>query len=262
MTRKHFQQRLILQILFCGILFTSAAFAQTDPDPNSPTPVLVDVLQTTPELVGTGSRILLRVTNVDLMDGEGANAFRVYAEDANKRLFRFRVLRLEAIDKARKTFALTVELTDELGIWTDPPSGDLLLSVSWRGLASNWVRIGAGATQKVWKSDSRDTTAKPSSANRVGYFWSGDRIRFLEQTTFGPTAALDARVRRIGLRTWLNEQFEMPYPSGGSPYPNFALRPTTLPTDCNGQIDDGVPDPDPFCYPYYYPMYPVQNWFY
>jgi uncharacterized protein (DUF1800 family) len=251
---------MILPLLF--ILFTSAVFAQTDPDPNSPTPVLLDVAQTTPALVGTGSRIVLRVTNIDLMDGEGANAFRVYAEDANKHLYRFRVLRLQAIDKQRTTLALTVELTDELGVWNEPPTGDMLVSVSWRGIASNWVRIGGGGAQKVWNANQQDTTSKPSSANRVGYFWSGDRIRFLEQTTFGPTAALDARVRRIGLRTWLNEQFEMPYPSTGSPYPNFALRPTTLPTDCNGQIDDGVPDPDPFCYPNYYTMYPVQNWFY
>jgi hypothetical protein len=29
------------------------------------------------------------------------------------------------------------------------------------------------------------------------------RIRFLEQATFGPTQALDSRLRRIGLRTWL-----------------------------------------------------------
>ena len=27
----------------------------------------------------------------------------------------------------------------------------------------------------------------------VGYRWSGDRMRFLEQATFGPTAALDNR---------------------------------------------------------------------
>lgn len=262
MTRHYFQQRLILPILFCGIVLTSAVIGQSDPDPNSPVPVLLEISQTTPASLGPGSRVLIRVTNIDLMEGEAASAFRVYAEDANKHLYRFRVLRLQAVDTQRNTFALTAEFTDELGVWTEPPAGDLLVSVSWRGLASNSVRIRIGAAQKVWKSNQQDTVAKPNSANRVGYFWSGDRIRFLEQTTFGPTPALDARVRRIGLRTWLNEQFEMPYPSTGSPYPNFGLRPTTLPTDCNGQIDDGVPDPDPFCYPNYYTMYPVQNWFY
>lgn len=264
MTRQNPHQRLILSILFCGVLLlSSAVFAQPDPDPNSPVPVLLDVSQTTSVRVAPGSRVLFYVTNVDLMEGESANAFRVYAEDSNKRLYRFRVLRLQAVDKQRKTFQLTVELTDELGVWSDPPSGDLLVSVSWRGLASNWIRLGSGSAQiRKSNNDAVDATAKPSSPNRVGYFWSGDRIRFLEQTTFGPTAALDSRVRRIGLRTWLNEQLEMPYPSSGFPYPNFALRPTTLPTDCNGQIDDGLPDSDPFCYPNYYTMYPVQNWFY
>jgi hypothetical protein len=49
-------------------------------------------------------------------------------------------------------------------------------------------------------------------------------MRFLEQATFGPTPALAARIRRIGLRTWLNEQFETSYPSADNPYPNIPLK--------------------------------------
>ena len=97
-------------------------------------------------------------------------------------------------------------------------------------------------------------------SSAVGYLWSGDRMRFLEQSTFGPTKALDTRVRRLGLRTWLADQFETAYPS--LPYPAFQLVPTFPPPNCNGQIDGGNPDPDPFCFVNHYTMYPVQNWFY
>ncbi len=276
----------LLRVLLGVILFTCSVSAQTDPDPNSPVPVLLAATNAKQVRVAgknakgasilpqarTGSfapnsRMLLYVTKVDLMNGEGANAFRVYGEDASGRIYRFRVLRLDAVEKQKNTFALTVEMKDELEIWSEPPAGDILLSVAWRGLVSNRLRLGRGATAKdgaanVEASIEADEREKTDELSRVGYFWSGDRTRFLEQTTFGPTPALDARVRRIGLRTWLNEQFELPYPSPATPYPNFPLRPTTLPTDCNGQIDDSQPDPDPFCYPNHYTMYPVQNWFY
>jgi uncharacterized protein (DUF1800 family) len=96
-------------------------------------------------------------------------------------------------------------------------------------------------------------------SNIVGYRWSGDRKRFMEQATFGATDALNRRIQRIGLRSWLAEQFEMPYPT--IPYPNFPLRPTNPPQNCNG-LADPDPDPDPLCYPNHYSMYPMQNWFY
>ncbi|MCV4615302.1 hypothetical protein OFM04_35925, partial [Escherichia coli] len=53
----------------------------------------------------------------------------------------------------------------------------------------------------------------PVENDYIGYRFAGDRIRFLEQAAFGPTVALDQRIRRIGIRTWLAEQFEAPYPS-------------------------------------------------
>jgi uncharacterized protein (DUF1800 family) len=76
------------------------------------------------------------------------------------------------------------------------------------------------------------------------------------------TDELDQRIRRIGLRVWLAEQFAAPYPSENNPHPAFPLKPTNPPADCNGLIDAGLPDPDPFCFVNHYSMYPVQNWFY
>src|SRR5690349_5176183 len=91
------------------LCLTSLSNAQTgDPDPNSPLPVLLSGSDTTRVLATkstakprTGiprssedrfdpnSRATLYVTNVQLMKGEGSSAFRVYAEDARRRLFRF-----------------------------------------------------------------------------------------------------------------------------------------------------------------------------
>ena len=107
--------------------------------------------------------------------------------------------------------------------------------------------------------------AAPETPDYVGYRYSGDRIRFLEQATFGPTAALDDRLRRIGLRTWLAEQFEEPYPT--FTYPDFPLMNGTPPSDCNGTSNpNSTPvdpvDPDPLCFRNTYSMYPVQNWFF
>jgi uncharacterized protein (DUF1800 family) len=274
----------ILSVLLYGVLTVLPILAETDPNPNSPTPILLTAPDSTRALAinetekstrgalpkaesgafELNSRVFLYVTNVELMKGEGASAFRVYARDARGFIFRFPVLNLQPVDKQSRIFALTIELRDELDIWeAAPEKGDVLISVAWRGLESNRVRLGIGATGGAIKDDvvssnkSRDET-EPS--NIVGYIWSGDRARFIEQTTFGPTPALDARIRRIGLRTWLAEQFEAPYPS--TPYPTLPLRPTNPPPDCNALEDDGIPDPDPLCFANHYTMYPAQNWFY
>ena len=286
----------ILSAILVCVCLAFPTFAEEDSNPNSPTPVLLSATDSTRALAtnasqktsrGTlpkaqdnafdlNSRIVLYVTNLDLMKGEGASAFRVYAEDARGRHYRFPVLSLAPVDKQGRIYAMTVELRDEIGYWPTPTEkGDVLLSVTWRGLESNRVRLGLGAIGGELKDDagarptpfsSKMNLAKsneaPDAPNAVGYLWSGDRARFLEQATFGSTPALDSRLRRIGLRIWLAEQFDAPYPGEANPYPSFPLMRTTPPTDCNGLTDAGVPDSDPFCFTNHYTMYPVQNWFY
>src|SRR5204863_3846410 len=94
----------------------------------------------------------------------------------------------------------------------------------------------------------------------VGYRWSADRIRFLEQATFGPTADMDARLRRIGPRAWLADQFSLPYPSALNPYPNQPLKPNNEPPDCDGD-QTVVPDVPVTCRRDTYSMYQPQTWF-
>ena len=285
----------VLAACFCVSAYAMFAFAQDDPDPNSPTPVLlsltsstralavprkgyskVDLTRVGPQAFEPNSKVVIYVTNLALMDGEGANAFRVYAEDANGHNYSFPVLDLRPVPTMKRVYALTTILTDQTGYWTPPADGDILIGVTWRGLISNMVKLGYGRMGGKLKDDpnapptplgtmtppnAKSKTTPPSSPNYIGYKWSGDRMRFLEQATFGPTIALDNRVRRIGLKTWLAEQFDPTYlyPSASNPYPNQVLKPSNRPADCDG--DPTVPDVPPTCARDTYSMYQPQTWF-
>lgn len=289
--------RILAASIFVS-LFALGVIAQDDPDPNSPTPILLSLNDSTRALAVTkkgsakvnfsrveaqafapNSKIVLFVTNLDLMDSEGANAFRVYVEAANGRNFRFPVLDIQPVPTQKGLYALTALLTDEIGYWEPPTAdGDLLIGVTWRGLISNRVKLGLGQMGGKIKDDANakptplgtvlEKTGKSSSGSSlspeyVGYRWSGDRMRFLEQAAFGPTAALDSRIRRIGLRTWLAEQFAAPYPSVSNPYPNFPLK--------AGNQDDVTAGCGMFlpssnqtyqvCIRDHYTMYQPQTWF-
>ncbi len=286
------KSHLWCQLFSAGLLVVLSAFsvwAQTvDPNPDSPTPVLISeadssrALATAPEKIisaGRGSSIkikspafaantkaVLYVTNVDLMADEDAAAFRVLVEDSKGRKYRFPVLDIQPLRGG--VYALTIWLRDELGFWEQPEAnGDLAVSVTWRGLESNRLKLGFGKiggdlkiTPSIASMPNASIKEVPTvdAPDYVGYRYSGDRIRFLEQATFGPTAAMDERVRRIGLRVWLADQFEETYPT--FPYPDFPLKPATPPPDCDGNTT--VPDIDPLCARNHYTMYPVQNWFF
>ena len=269
---------------------------QEDPDPNSPTPVLLTETGSTRALAlaagknrrnalpETSTRIFwpdqkveLFVTNLALLEGEGANAFRIYMKDARGREYRLPVLELRHLDTQPGVYAVVVQLTDQIRYWPAPTAdGDVLVRLTWRGLTSNSVRLGYGATGGPIKDDPGSVPASLSSVPRdggpteelVGYRWSGDRARFLQQATFGSTPTLDARLRRIGLKTWLAEQFEAQYPSVSNPYPAFPNMNIN-----NPQADPPIgcgpqPDPNPPTTPYaicirdHYSMYPAQTWFF
>src|SRR6266849_6316507 len=74
-----------------------------------------------------------------------------------------------------------------------------------------------------------------------------DTVRFLEQSTFGPTAELVAHVQDIGFEAFLNAQFTAPM----SDYPELEFWPQRRPPSCTGtcQTDN-------------YTMYPLQRHFF
>src|SRR5258706_694321 len=271
----------ILTSLALVSLGAIAVAAQGDSDPNSPTPVLLSEADSTYALLLAGksrgrvdisrlpsrpipmySTIKLFVTNISLMKDEGANAFRINVEDQAGRTYRFPVLEIELYDGIKSdtpVYAVTVQVKDDLGYWDTPPAdGDVLVGLTWRGLVSNRVKVSINVRGGKIKEDpgavptppGSKAAAKtgvtvqgktPPSPDYVGYRFAGDRMRFLEQATFGPTAALDARIRRIGLNTWLSEQFSAPYPSITNPYPNQPLQPGNAPANCDG---DQIITPD------------------
>lgn len=274
--------------------------AQDDPDPNSPTPVLVKAKASTRVLAASAdsvarpepnapaveafppnSRVAIYVQNIALMAGEGADAFRVIAEDSRGFTYRFPVVdAYEAgLGRTGRTYAVVFELRDEIGYWGEPATGDILIRLSWRGMTSDRLRIGYGETGGSLKDDvvpystlyANKLAEAPvvrsskrgdlSSPSYVGYRWSGDRNRFLQQAAFGPTDTLDQRIRRLGLRVWLAEQFEAPYPSASNPYPNLPLKPTNFPADCDGD-QVATPDVPVTCQRDTYTMYPIQSWFF
>lgn len=272
----------IITAAFVIAMASAVSFAQDDPNPNSPTPILLSESGSTRALAvednGYGqyrvakimsrafepnSRIVLYLANLSLMKGEGANAFRVYAVDSRGYQYQFPTYDLQPVADARNVWALTTELSDMIGYWPAPEAnGDLAVYVTWRGLASNTTRLGlgqmgggVGEIPNAVPTPVGTTIAKnrTSPENLVGYRWSSDRMRFLEQATFGPTQTLDQRVRRLGLRTWLAEQFEI----GNTPLPKDTLQPVNAPATCDGGADD-VPAQ---CGRDSYSMYKPQTWF-
>jgi uncharacterized protein (DUF1800 family) len=59
---------------------------------------------------------------------------------------------------------------------------------------------------------------------------TADTVRFLEQSTFGPTPELIARVQQTGFEAFLDEQLTAPI----SDYPELPFWPQTRPTSCTG----------------------------
>jgi uncharacterized protein (DUF1800 family) len=292
--------RMSLRILTALIAVCALSLwvsAQDDPDPNSPTPVLLTEQGSTRALAGptkgfqiatmtqpTGqafapdSRVVLFVRNVSLMKGEEANAFRLYVQDSRGHQYRFPVLGLEPVPDTKGIYALTVQLTDEIGYWEQPtPDGDLAIAVTWRGLMSNFAKLGLGQIGggigelpvAAPAAPVGSVTMKPGkgrmlpsiSPDYVGYRWSGDRSRFMEQATFGPEANLDTRIRRIGLKSWLAEQFQASYPSAANPYPNQPLKPGSAPADCDNE-QTITPDVPVTCFRDTYSQYQPQTWFF
>jgi uncharacterized protein (DUF1800 family) len=74
-----------------------------------------------------------------------------------------------------------------------------------------------------------------------------DTVRFLEQSTFGPTSELIAHVQAIGFEAFLDEQFAAPM----TDYPELEFWPQKRPANCTGT-----------CQRDHYSLYPLQRHFF
>lgn len=209
---------------------------------------------------GGNTQITFFVTNLELLPGEGANAFRVDAQDARGFRYPLQILSLEPLEEKPWVYALTVRLHDLM-----EEVGDVLVRANWRGVSSNRVRVSVGFESKKPEDDAGSAPTpmpeKPvvrNAAQNAGSLpWAGDRVRFMEQATFGANPALETRLRRVGISAWLNEQMEEKRDLQGAlrystfPYPNLPLQQTNIPTTCTGA-----------CLRDNYSMYPLQKWFF
>jgi uncharacterized protein (DUF1800 family) len=140
--------------------------------------------------------------------------------------------------------------------WTLAPAGDGSYSLvaqhsekcltvdgaSLDNLAAVLQLTCAGAAHQHWD-------VRPSGSGGA-QLSSADVVRFLEQSTWGPTPELIEHVRTVGFERFLDEQFAAP----ASSYPRLALYPTTRDTTTcpNGSA----------CQRDNYTMYPLQARFF
>ncbi|MFL6254713.1 MAG: DUF1800 family protein [Pyrinomonadaceae bacterium] len=226
------------------------------------------------------TRIMLFATGLPLLAGEGANALTADAQDASGRFY---PLKVEALSKPAYDifdltgkqhvaqsqdwlWAVTLRLDDAM---TDT-LGDVLVRINLHGLSSNRVRVAIGQTGSGIATDPSTEFLSPAppappaptptptpKAYGPGEATAADTTRMLEQATWGPTTAEVTRVQGIGLRAFIDEQFNAPVlnPSKGSDFPDLAF-----PPDDTAQ---GCPTGSPAeCTRDSYSIYPVQKQFF
>ena len=226
--------------------------------------------QSVPFSSDTRNRICIFALDLELLPGEGANAFTADAQDAGGKLYPLRVEYVGQVPDFPGITMIIVRLADDLG-----DVGDVLLRVNLHGVASNRVRIaighagggpaddaGAVATPAPATPPPADPPLVPDSYN--GPASDADTVRFLEQASWGPTPAEVARVKAMGFKAYLDEQFNLA-PANvakGSNYPDLAFPlddstqqcPTTNPADPNYN--------QTVCLRDNYTMYPVHRTFF
>lgn len=261
--------RFLAALLFC-LAAVSLAIAQDDPDPNSTVPVLltsadgarvltnVDSRSTNrfpkPQIFypGQNSFVTIYVGSITPMESEVAGSVRVYLTQRSGRTFELAAGGLAPNGKLG--YSIRVELYSPDSLRGQPiADGDSVIYVTWRGLTSNPAFIALGRADNGMKLPSAIKPLNPSTANVVGYRWSGDRTRFQEQAAFGPSPSLDNLIRRIGIRAWLASQFDTSTTTYAVPDP--PQMPTTPPTDCSQATN-------PTCFRDRYTMSPLQTWFF
>lgn len=209
------------------------------------------------------TRIAIFARNLELMAGEGANAFTSDVQDATGKLYPLTVEYMGQVPGYPGITMLILRLADDLG-----DVGDVLLRINLHGMSSNRVRVAIGHMGGGPADDPgaapTPVTGNPSVAeppltpdSYTGLASDADTVRFLEQASWGPTTAEVARVKAIGFRAYLNEQFAAAVvnPAKGSNYPDL-----TFPAD---DSSIGCPTGSPAeCTRDNYTQYPIQRTFY
>ena len=226
----------------------------------------------------TRTRICVFAMGVQLLNGEGVNAFSADVQDSSGKLYPLTVEFMGTVPDAAGPPPLSLSgltmfvlrLSDDLG-----DVGDVLLRINSHGLASNRVRLAIGHSGGGPADDpgavatpAPDTPPAAEPPPDLDLFTGtpsdADAVRFLDQATWGPTSADLAHLKAIGIKAYLNEQFNTA-PTNvakGSNYPDLTFVPddqaTACPTSSPGDpnYNQGVCQRDNLT------MYPVQRTFF
>ncbi len=204
---------------------------------------------TVPLGADTRTRICIFAMDLELLAGEGVNAFTSDVQDATGKIYPLHVEFVGTVPNFPGITMIVVRLADDLG-----SVGDVLLRLNLHGMSSNRVRIaigqsgggppddiGAVATPAPVTPPGADTPLVPDPF--TGTASDADTVRFLEQASWGPTPAEIARVKAMGFKAYLDEQFNLPPANAakGSNFPDLTFPlddstqqcPTTNPSDPN-----------------------------
>jgi uncharacterized protein (DUF1800 family) len=197
----------------------------------------------------TRTRICIFAMDLELLPGEGANAFTSDVQDVAGKIYPLRVEYVGRVPNFPGITMVVVRLADDLG-----DVGDVLLRLNLHGMSSNRVRlaighsgggpaddVGAVPTPAPITAPSADPPLVPDSY--TGPATEADTVRFLEQASWGPTPTEVTRVKAMGFMAYLNEQFNLPpaNTAKGSNYPDLVFPlddntqqcPTSNPSDPN-----------------------------
>ena len=225
---------------------------------------------TVPFSSDTRTRIAIFAMNLDLMGAygtsssvEAVSAFTADAQDASGKVYSLRVEHVGQVPGFPGITMIIVRLADDMG-----DVGDVLVGLNLHGLSSNRVRVAIGHMGGGPPDDPgavatpAPATPPPADVPLVPETYTGpaseaDTVRFLEQASWGPTASEVARVRAMGFRAYLDEQFNLP-PTNvakGSNFPDLPFPSDVSNTTCpTGSPQECVRDN--------YTMYPLHKTFY
>ncbi|CAN5615141.1 hypothetical protein BH20ACI3_BH20ACI3_34590 [soil metagenome] len=222
----------------------------------------------------TRTRIAIFAMNLELLaaygsstSAEGASAFTADAQDVTGKRYPLRIEHLGQVPGFPGITMIIVRLADDMG-----DVGDVLLALNLHGVSSNRVRVAIGHMGGGPPDDpgavATPAPVTPPPADQplalesfTGPSSDADTVRFLEQASWGPTTAEVNRVKALGFRAYLDEQFNAPVsnPAKGSNYPDL-----TFPLDDQGTACPSTNPSDPnynqtVCNRDNFSMYPIQR---
>lgn len=197
------------------------------------------------------TRITLFVMNLDLLAGETQNSLAADAEDAAHAHYPLKVEYVGQVPNFEGIYMVVLRLNDLM----TANLGDVLIRLNLHGMGSNRVRVAIGQIGGGPADDpgavgtpAPQTPPTPATPLTIAQYQAQfsnpslaagpDGIRFLEQTTWGPTDADLTHLRSIGIQAYLTEQFNTPplfvdgaaSPPLSSNYPATPLFPINAPT--------------------------------